>query len=286
MLTAGLSSEKITGDCSKFLVMKIKLLAFGLAFSFLLSPALAQESLLDEGDGASDPTEDVSVEDLFGDDFFGDLDSFLELEDPGTPDPVVDDLAQVDLSAAPDVPQEEVSLPPVTEDLQSSALPATPGVLPASAQVNLSVINVSQNDANAQVSGAQPGDILRYEIALSSQTEDVVDFVPTVNVSNILNMVEITETGFGVLENGNIVYPAYSHQAPCDQVFTFFVRVLDNCVDGSALQVSSPEAGGTAVNLNCGLAQTGPAQRWLLLGALMVLLAVLGFGLGGRAKTS
>lgn len=281
--------------------MKTQLLGFVLMFSLLFNVGFAQESLLDDG---GDTGTDSGTGDLFGDDFFSDLDSFLEeapagdgggeLEAPIPPAPSSDGgedlLGGLEdlLSEAPIGGLDEVSAPVAgggSEDLQSSAF-GQPGVLPNSAQVNLTVTNISQDDQNAQVVGARPGDVLAYTISLNSPTEDVIDFIPTVNIANISSMVEFTDTGFGVRENGNIIYPAYSHQAPCEQEFTFFVRVLDQCVEGASLQVSSPETGGTAVNLNCGLAQTGPTQQLFLLLGLVMLIVTLFFTFSARSKHS
>ena len=95
-----------------------------------------------------------------------------------------------------------------------------------------------------------------------------------------------TNTGFGVRENGTIVYPAYSHQAPCTQAFTFFVRVLEDCAEMTALSVSTPEAGAVTVPLNCGLSETGPSQSLFLLAGLMMFVLTFVFGFFGRKKSS
>jgi len=279
--------------------MKTKLLGIGLVFSLLVSPAWAQEEALLEDEAPTPVAEDDGGEDLFGDDFFSDLDSFLEQEDGAgdqlvaeeeapapVPDPEPEPERGSEIEVLPEeeeiaAPAPELEVDAGTEELQSSAF-GNPGSLPSSADVSLSVINISQDNTNAVSSGVRPGDVLRYEVSMSSALEDVVDYVPVVDVSAITDMVEFTNTGLGLLEGGRITYPAYSHKAPCEQVFTFFVRVLDNCDNGSALRVSSPETGAVSVNLDCGLTQTGPTQQWFLLAGLVMLIAALMFTVGTR----
>jgi len=248
----------------------------------LINPVFAQEEdLLDDESPAAE-------DDIFGGDFFSDLDSFLEEEGDDTPEP--------DMMIIPDAepePQEtliETSTESQLEDttpevLQSSAGGSSAG-LPSTAQVTLSVTNVSQDNADATQSGARPGDVLRYEINLNSPTEDVVNYVSSINVSGIESVVEFTNTGFGVRENGMVTYPAYSQSAPCTQAFTFFVRVKEDCAEMTALNVSNAEAGNLAVPLNCGLAQTGPSQTLFLLAGVMMLLLTFVFGFFGRGKSS
>lgn len=269
-----------------FSSMNIKFLGFALMLALLINPVFAQEEDLLEDDAA---IETPPADDIFGGDFFSDLDSFLEDTDdtpevlvPLEPAPtealIVDPISN-------QVGETTPAITPVTtpETLQGSA--SSLG-LPSSSEVKMSVTNVSQDNADATTSGARPGDVLRYEISLNSATEDVSNYVPSINVSGIESVVEFTNTGFGVIENGMVVYPAYSHKAPCTQAFTFFVRVKEDCAQMTALNVSNSEAGNVAVPLNCGLAQTGPSQTLFLLAGVLMLLLTFAFGMFGRSKTS
>lgn len=273
-----------------------KIFGFGLLFALLLNVGFAQEeSLIDEGQDGAAVADTSGEEDLFGGDFFNDLDSFLEqgatadegaVDDPlmsgGSEDPVVMDegiLDPIGETAGEAVLEDE------SEDLQSSAMGVS-GNLPDSAQVTLSVINISQDNADALQVGARAGDVLQYAISLNSTVEDVVDYVPMIDVSNLTSAVEFTNTGFGVLENGALTFPAYSHQAPCEQTFTFFVRVNEDCGQLTSLSASSLETGSVNVALNCGLTKTGPTQRFYLMLGLIMLVLALGFGLSTRSKTS
>jgi len=114
----------------------------------------------------------------------------------------------------------------------------------------------------------------------------VVNYVPSINVAGIESVVEFTNTGFGVRENGMIVYPAYSHQAPCTQAFTFFVRVNEDCGEMTSISVTNTEAGAVSVPLNCGLAQTGPSQGFYLIAGLSMVALTLVFSLFGRRRSS
>lgn len=268
--------------------MNTKLLGFALMFSLLFSPAFAQDGeLLIEEEPSS------GGDDLFGGDFFSDLDSFLEEES----DEIIT-LPSPDSSGGTFTsPETEPTLDPISnpadtgspEDALHSSFPLTPtsaGVLPSSATVVMSVVNTSQDNADATQSGARPGDVLRYEIMLNSQTEDVVNFVPSINVSGIEAVVEFTNTGFGVLNAGQLVYPAYSHQAPCTQAFTFFVRVKDDCGSITSMTVTNAEAGSVVVPLNCGLAQTGPSQTFYLIAGLLMIMLTIVFSVFGRSRSS
>jgi|GEM_PF-7028175 len=72
---------------------------------------------------------------------------------------------------------------------------------------------------------------------------------------------------------------------PCEQVFTFFVRILEDCGSVTSVSASSDGAGSVSVPLNCGLSETGPTQRWFLLAGMIMLLITLMFGFSAR-KTS
>ena len=253
--------------------MNIKFLGFALILSLIINPVFAQEENLLEDDAVVvAPAED----EIFGGDFFSDLDSFLE------------DTGAEPAEALIEAPVEMDEVTPTletTETLQSSANGSSIG-LPSSSEVTLTVTNISQDNADATSSGARPGDVLRYEITLNSAIEDVSNYVPVINVAGIESVVEFTNTGFGVRENGTVVYPAYSHKAPCTQAFTFFVRVKEDCGEMTALNVSNSVAGNVSVPLNCGLAQTGPSQTLFLLAGVMMLVLTFAFGMFGRGKTS
>jgi len=263
--------------------MNSKLLGFALILSLMFSPVFAQ--LIEE---ETAPASDSGEEDLFGGDFISDLDSFLE-EDMGD-DMIADPISEDLLMEIPDdtMPMSgELEDTGADESFQSSPIMGSmsSGSLPSSAEVTLSVVNVSQDNADASQSGARPGDVLRYEILLNSPTEDVSNYVPSINVSGIESVVEFTNTGFGVRENGNIMYPAYSQSAPCSQAFTFFVRINEDCSSLTSMAVSNSEAGSVSVPLNCGLAQTGPSQSFFLMAGLMMILLTVVFTAFGRNRS-
>lgn len=257
--------------------MRTKFIGFVFMLSLIVSSVWAQdEVLLIEDESAT-----AAEEDIFSGDFFSDLDSFLgeNTNETTSEEAIINETLLEPVSTQTQI---ETSS---TENLQSSAT-VNSSSLPSSAQVTLTVTNVSQDNADAVQSGARPGDVLRYEVMLTSNDDDVVNYRPTINVAAIESVVEFTNTGFGVRENGLIVYPAYSHQAPCTQAFTFFVRVLEDCADMTSLNVSAPQAGNTVVPLNCGLAQTGPSQKlFLMVGIIMIFFTLL-FAIFNRRRSS
>ncbi len=124
--------------------------------------------------------------------------------------------------------------------------------LPPSASKTLKVLNVSQSNQNAQIVGASPGDVLRYEFSIKSNTEPVDAYVFSMDISMIFKAADLIDPGSGVLSGTALVYPAFSHTAPCEQVFTFFVRVKSDCGDLDRI-ISVAEGQALNVPLNCGI---------------------------------
>ncbi|MCF7918110.1 hypothetical protein K9L27_03910 [Candidatus Gracilibacteria bacterium] len=129
--------------------------------------------------------------------------------------------------------------------------------VPPSASFALSVVNISQDNKNAVIQGAQPGDVLRYELMLTSQREDVIDFSTSVDVTNILKAAEIIDTGLGEINRNVLTYPAINQKAPCTYAFTFFARIRPNCGDMKNISVTW-EGKTIQAPLHCGLVPTGP----------------------------
>ncbi|MCK5461301.1 hypothetical protein KAI58_04940 [Candidatus Gracilibacteria bacterium] len=154
--------------------------------------------------------------------------------------------------------------------------------LPTTADVTFSVLNVSQENKDAQQIGANNGDVLRYEILISSDEEDVVNYITTVDLTNLLEATEIIDTGFGELTGTQLGFPAFSQTVPCEKSFSFFVRVKP--CDGNASVEVSVNGKTTKVMLNCGLTESGSSFSW----KLMVLLGVgtmIFFGFSFRRKS-
>jgi len=246
------------------LVMKRAQITALFCLSFLImGTTVAQE------DSLLLPT-DAFEEELFEDfndfeDFESEEDFFLEptndFEAPVIAPPTIE--TEFDSFIEPPLALDDVTSLSDTELLFAKALPA-------SATTNFTVVNISQNNADALETGARPGDVLRYEFSFNSETEDVKDYVAQVNVAGIDAAVDFTDVGVGVLENGVITFPSYSQNAPCNQVYTFFVQVKDDCGELDVVTVSAEDR-TIRVNLNCGLTQTGPASS-----ALWLWMAILG----------
>lgn len=131
---------------------------------------------------------------------------------------------------------------------------AQTGSLPGSATTEFSVLNISQGNKDATQVGVRPGDALKYELTINSDADDVQDYVARVDVSKILDQVQIIDVTKGKLQGSHIVFDPFSHEAPCKQVFAFYVRFKE-CNGMSSLQVNA-EGKTTNVGTTCSGAPT------------------------------
>ncbi|MCF7812665.1 hypothetical protein K9M59_03695 [Candidatus Gracilibacteria bacterium] len=146
--------------------------------------------------------------------------------------------------------------------------------LPPSVDFTLEAVNISHENKNAEQLGARPGDVVRYELTLYSETENIIDYTSQVNVAQVLETSEIIDTGLGVLQGNMLVYPAVNKSAPCTHTFSFFARVKPDC--GSFESVSlSWEGQSVNVPLHCSLTPTGPASNGTFAFALIAGIAIL-----------
>ena len=164
---------------------------------------------------------------------------------------------------------------------ESNPAASTAG-LPSSATKTLSVVNISQNNQDALASGARAGDILRYQYVIDSQSEDVKNYVAQVDLSGLTNAVNFTDVGLGTVSGSMLTFPAYSQAAPCNQIYTFFVQVKEDCGDLKAVNVSAGDK-SIRVNLNCGLTKVGPGNPTWMWG-LAIILGALGMMVLARRK--
>ena len=228
------------------------------------------------------------VDDLFGEDELADILDVFEQEEQAfaetfedTETPLAVD-AGSEAIAAPLTPTpealatEETPLPTDDPLLASpSQPPLLPSSIPDSAQLSFSVVNISQDNKDASLSGAVAGDILRYELVLNSETEDILDYEAFIDVSGLVDQVEFTDLGLGSLQDGIIAFPSFSKAAPCKQVFSFFVQVKE-CKEGQSSLRADAEGQSAQVPRNCDLSATGPAPNWILLmGVLVLCLGVM-----------
>lgn len=117
-----------------------------------------------------------------------------------------------------------------------------------SPEASLTVINASQDNQDALVVGARPGDILRFEYTLESQIE-INDFVPMIALGDFSGGT-VTDPGVGVLEAGNLVFPMIENQIPpIQESYTFFVRVNEQCGGQTTLELSPQGVLSLIINL-------------------------------------
>lgn len=244
-----------TINCSR--IMTKSFIASSIAFSLIFNVSFAQEA---------DPFDDLLPSDDFGitaesDDIFADVNSGgVVVENPG---------AFVDVAPGN-----------VIVETQNSSATGLPG----SASKTLSVTNISMDNADALSSGARAGDVLRYSFKIQSQTEGVNNFVPRFDVSGLMGKVDFTELGLGQLNGNQLVFPAYSNKAPCEQEFTFFVQVKD-CSQISTKSLSTSIEGRNAnLNVSCGLTPTGPSQ-YLMYGSVLAIIMLMVFFFTSRRRS-
>ncbi len=143
------------------------------------------------------------------------------------------------------------------------------------------VYNVSQKNADATVSGARVGDVLRYEFIINSPKNDVTNFVVSLDISDIENNAEIIDTGLGDVNQGIIKFPAFTQQAPCSKVFSFFVRIKD--CSGDKNITTSGHGQNISVALNCELAKSGPSNK-IMIYILLGIVSFVMFGVLSKRK--
>ncbi len=153
--------------------------------------------------------------------------------------------------------------------------------LPVSAEVNFSVINVSQDNADATRVGVRSGDVLRYEIAIRG--EDLLEESMTTNIdlSDLLPDATMVNAGGGTLDDTMLSFPE-DFCLTCDgQVFSFFVRANEACTEGETLDVIFNEQ-NLIVPVYCELVDSGPGS---LIIALLALVLLFGYALLSRRET-
>ncbi len=161
-----------------------------------------------------------------------------------------------------DVGGEEMSFEPVLQETQGEVQDSISSETQVADGYSFKVFNVSQQNSDAEVSGARIGDVLRYEFIIDSPKNDVVNFVTSLNINDIINSAEIVDSGLGNINEGVITFPAFTQQAPCKKVFSFFARIKD-CTGDKNLTASGHNQSVT-VPLNCELAKSGPSSKMIM----------------------
>ena len=154
--------------------------------------------------------------------------------------------------------------------------------LPESTDVYFSVVNVAKGNEDATKAAARPGDTLRYELKIVSDFEDVSDFEVRLNISNILQNADIIDVGSGSVVENELVFPPFSQVAPCEKIYTFFVRVK-SCTQDKNISVTA--LGKTlSVNIVCKakkLITSGGSFTWWMYAVLFGMIAFV-FGVFSR----
>ena len=139
---------------------------------------------------------------------------------------------------------------------------------PVSAAVDFSVINVSQDNADATRVGVRAGDVLRYEIAITG--EDLNTSVETVvDLRDALADATMVNKGGGTLSEPMLSFPENFCFTCDEQVFSFWIRANDECVNGETIDMTFDDQ-TLIVPVHCELADSGPGS--LIIAALALVL--------------
>jgi len=129
--------------------------------------------------------------------------------------------------------------------------------LPESAQIDLSVANISRDNADATQVANRAGDVLRYELKISSEIDDINEFYAMFDIRQLTEAAELVNIDNGEIFDGMLGFSPFSQAAPCEKVFSFFARIKDDCGNLDEITVSTPEKSVT-VPVSCDLVETGP----------------------------
>ncbi len=154
--------------------------------------------------------------------------------------------------------------------------------LPLSTEVSVSVMNISQDNADAKQVGARPGDILRYALSIRSESEDVVEYVPQMDIGDILERAAVVNAGMGEVVENILTFPVFTKAAPYEQEFTFFVRVK-SCSGDPKITFNVEGVNGDVQVQGCALASSGASQAWGMFTIVGIGLLLLVFW--GNRKT-
>lgn len=186
------------------------------------------------------------------------------------------DVPQEDSGDSINVSNDNVSISTDEEEdfLSAPDVEIPVSALPSSAKAELRVINISKGNQDAMAVGAAPGDVLRVEYNVVSQTAPIIAFAPSFNASNLLSSAEPVDlASVGATRVGDtIVFQPYSQAAPCENTFAFFVRVQP-CDESHTVSVSI-DGQTVRVPLTCTLAQSGSGM-WGIVGLIGFVLTSL-----------
>ena len=150
---------------------------------------------------------------------------------------------------------------------------------PASAAINFSVQNVSQDNINAVKTGVRSGDVLRYELTVSGETL-TENGATNIDIADVLTHSQMVNAGGGTLKNDILSFPE-SFCLTCDgQSFSFFVRANETCAKGEEITATFQEQTLT-VPFQCDLTKSGPGG---IVGAVVALFLILGYILLSRRE--
>lgn len=149
-------------------------------------------------------------------------------------------------------------------------------------EVDLNVVNISQDNKNALDVGAKVGDVLKYEVLVSSQDNNATGFETRADISQILQAAEVIDAGLGNLEGEELIFPTFTQVAPYEKEFSFFVRIQEGCGGLDALE-GTFNGVTKRIDLACGLTDSGPGMEFALMIVLMLSGVVVWNFIGHRA---
>lgn len=151
--------------------------------------------------------------------------------------------------------------------------------VPTLAAVDFSVQNVSQDNLNAVQTGVRSGDVLRYELSVSGNDSSIEE-KKMIDLSDALKKAKMVNAGGGTLDTNILSFPE-SFCLTCDgQIFSFFIRANDTCIEGESIDVIFGEQ-TLSVPFQCELADSGPGA---FIVSVLALFLILGYALLSRRE--
>ena len=126
---------------------------------------------------------------------------------------------------------DEISNEPDEEKQSESIMHQAASTEKTPLEVDFSVVNISQNNTNAVMTGVNAGDLLRYNVLLKGRG-NVSDYEPKIIAKTNIDYTEMIEMGQGeIADDQSIVFPQFSiasNPPSWSKVYTFTLRVRKN----------------------------------------------------------
>ncbi len=98
------------------------------------------------------------------------------------------------------------------------------GALPLSTEIAILAKNIVLNKDATDV-GVRPGDTFKISFLIKSETENIKNFVPMIDISELSKVADIITMETGKIQGDKVVFPPYSARAPCEESFDIIAKI-------------------------------------------------------------